>query len=128
MLIYLIYGVWNQFAAVVNKKDIPDVVFIRSVVPWQGINLMKKQWDKKVPDSKLANSPGKLCKSFLITKKLYGIDLTGNELFLEDWKIKFPESAIKVSKRVGIRVVHKGHDLPLRFFVKLDKINIPELV
>ncbi len=114
--VYLIYGVWNQFAVVVNKENIPDVVFIRAVIPLEGIEVMKGQWGKEVETSKLASSPGKLCKSFLITKKQYGVDLTGNELFFEDWGIRVPND-IKTAKRVGISSIHEGHDLPLRYLV-----------
>ena len=31
--VYLIYGMWNQFAVVVNTEGVPDVVFIRAIAP-----------------------------------------------------------------------------------------------
>lgn len=113
--VYLVYGMWHQFAAVVNRADVPDVVFIRGVVPVEGIETMAAQWDKPRAAEDLANSPGKLCKSFQITRNLYGADLTGDELFLEDWGIPVDPADIRTTKRVGISARHDGHDAPLRY-------------
>jgi len=124
--VYVIYGVWYQFAVVVNKENIPDVVFIRGAIPLEGKNIMKRQWDKDMQEEELSNSPGKLCKSFLITKKQYGVDLTGDELFFEDWDVKIPNEAIQTGKRVGISSIHEGFDKPLRYFVKPSLISIPK--
>jgi DNA-3-methyladenine glycosylase len=122
--IYVIYGVWYQFAVVVNKENIPDVVFIRGAIPLEGKNIMKRQWNKDMQEEELSNSPGKLCKSFLITKEQYGVDLTGDELFFEDWDVKIPNEAIQTGKRVGISSIHEGFDKPLRYFVKPSLIFI----
>lgn len=82
--VYLVYGIWHQFAAVVNSKDVPDVVFIRAVAPVEGADVMAAQWNNPVETKALANSPGKLCRSFAITTEHYGADLCRYELFLED--------------------------------------------
>ena len=122
--VYVIYGVWHQLAAVVNEEDIPDVVFIRGVTPFEGIELMKQQWDRERNEKDLANSPGKLCKSFMITKERYGTDLTGDELFFEDRGIKIPKDKIQTTKRIGIDSKYKGHDAPLRYFIKPELIPL----
>ena len=85
--VYLIYGQWHQFAAVVNRADVPDVIFIRGTTPVEGVEAMTAEWDKPRGADQLANSPGKLCQSFQITRDLYGADLTGDDLFLEDWGV-----------------------------------------
>ena len=54
--VYLIYGRWHQFAAVVNRVDVPDAVFIRGVVPVEGVEIMSAQWDKPRPVSQLTNT------------------------------------------------------------------------
>ena len=113
--VYLIYGKWHQFAAVVNQADVPDVVFIRGVTPVEGIEIMTAQWDK--PRDHLANSPGKLCQSFQITRDLYGADLTGDDVFLEDWALSVDPAQIQTGQRVGINARHDGHDAPLRHWL-----------
>lgn len=98
-----------------GSKRTPRTAVIRGVVPVEGIETMAAQWDKPRAAEDLANSPGKLCKSFQITRNLYGADLTGDELFLEDWGIPVDPTDIRTTKRVGISARHDGHDAPLRY-------------
>jgi DNA-3-methyladenine glycosylase len=116
--VYLIYGMWNQFAAVVNTEGVPDVVFIRAVAPLEGVEVMARQWDKPVKPAALTNSPGKLCKSMMISREQYGADLCGDELFLEDHGLAVAADRVRAGKRIGINSSREGHDAPLRFFVK----------
>ncbi len=116
--VYLVYGVWHQFAVVVDVEGIPDVVFVRGVVPAEGIEVMQRQWPDHVPSHRLANSPGKLCKSLLITRRHYGSDLCdGGGLYLEERGIAVPARAIRRSARVGINPKRRGHAAPLRLRV-----------
>lgn len=121
--IYLVYGIHHQFAVVVNYKDIPEVVFIRGVLPVEGIDLMKENYNKEISnDRELTNSPGKLCKSFNITKDLYGADLLGNILFLEDRSYKIDLSKVKSGKRVGINKKLEGSESNLRFYLDVNGV------
>ena len=115
--VYLIYGQWHQFAAVVNRADVPDVIFIRGATPVEGVEAMTAEWDKPRGADQLANSPGKLCRSFQITKDLYGADLTGADLFLEDWGISVDPAQVRAAERVGISSRRDGHDRPLRYYL-----------
>ena len=116
--VYLIYGIWHQFAAVVNEQDIPDVVFFRGVIPTEGLLIMRTNFGRDAHHTiELTNSPGKLCKSFGITKELYGTDLTGDTLWLEDVGININQDLIKRTKRVGINATYQGADAQLRFWI-----------
>ncbi len=117
--VYLIYGMHHQFAAVVNKKDIPEVVFVRALIPAEGIEIMKRNFEKpvkKVMD--LTKSPGNLCKSLGITLDLYGEDLTKGKLFIEDRGEKVDEKKITGVPRVGINKKLKGHDKKFRYILQ----------
>lgn len=117
--VYLIYGKYYQFAVVVNKKDIPEVVFIRALIPDEGINIMKENFGREVKnDLELTKSPGNLCKSFGITLDLYGEGLTEDKIYLEDQGEKVSKENIIATVRVGIDSKHEGYDQPLRFTVK----------
>ena len=114
--VYLIYGTWYQFAAVVNKKNIPDVVFVRGVIPLEGISTMERNFGRDVPDAvELTDSPGKLCKSFGITKQMNATDLTGDALWLEDIGLDVSPGLIRQTKRVGINPKYAGAAAELRF-------------
>lgn len=116
--IYLIYGLYHQFAVVVNKQDIPEVVFIRALLPEEGVEIMKENFGKEVKNIKdLTKSPGNLCKSFGITSDLYGEDLTGDRLFIEDRGVSINSSRITASKRVGISSKLAGSRAELRFLL-----------
>ena len=118
--VYLIYGIHHQFAVVVNKKDIPEVVFIRAVIPDKGIEIMKNNLDKPVRQiNDLTKLPGNLCKSFGIDTSLYGADLTGNTIFIEDRGLVVNPTEIISDKRIGISSKLKGSERKLRFFIRL---------
>ena len=62
----------------------------------------------------LTSGPGKICQAFNITKQHYGIDLTGDKIFLLN-QPKIKDKNIVVAKRIGIK---KSIDLPWRFYIK----------
>lgn len=116
LYIYLIYGLYYQSAIVVNKKEIPEVVFIRAVKPTQGLKLMQTNYGKKIDDvGLLTNSPGKLCKAFGIDLDLYGQDITKDLIYLEDKGVKINRSQIVNEARVGINKNLEGSSAKLRW-------------
>lgn len=118
--VYLIYGIHHQFAVVVNKKDVPEVVFIRAVIPEEGIETMKSNFSRPVRRvNDLTKSPGNLCKSFGINMNLYGADLTDDKIYLEDRGAVINPRNISSDKRIGINSNLKGSRNKLRFFIRL---------
>ena len=116
--VYAIYGIHHQFGIVVNKKDIPEVVFIRALIPDEGIEIMKRNFGKSIKQIiELTKSPGNLCKSLGIGMKLYGVDLTQNIIFVEDRGDFVNPGFIKTSARIGINPKLKGSKNKLRFFI-----------
>lgn len=117
--VYLIYGIHHQFAVVVNKKDIPEVVFIRAVIPEEGIDIMKQNFGRQVNTIKdLTKSPGNLCKSFGFNINLYGADLTKNTIFMEDRNVIVKPKDIYTNIRIGINKKLTGSQQKLRYFIK----------
>ena len=117
--VYFTYG--NHFCCnvVTGKKNHGTAVLIRAVEPLMGIKLMaKNRFDKIVITEKekinLTNGPGKVCKAFNINRDYYGLDLTGNRVFILD-NPKIKNKDIIVTKRIGIK---KSVDLPWRFYIK----------
>ena len=116
--VYVIYGIYYQLAVVVNKLEIPEVIFIRGVIPDEGIEIMKENFGKEVRKvGELTNKPGNFCKSFGVARQLYGTDLTGDTIYLEDRGIKIDPLKIRSVNRVGISKKLKGSNLPLRFYI-----------
>ena len=117
--VYFTYG--NHFCCnvVTGKRNHGVAVLIRAIEPLTGIRQMaKNRFDKIEINEKekinLTSGPGKICKAFNINKDHYGLDLTGNQVFiLNNPRIK--NKNIVITKRIGIR---KSADLPWRFYIK----------
>jgi DNA-3-methyladenine glycosylase len=108
--VYFTYG--NHWMLNVNAKTGRlGAVLIRALEPLEGIEIMKK--NRGVDDIRnLTNGPGKLTKAFLIDKRHNGLDLTRDELFIEDCDERVE---VAESTRIGIS---KGKSKMLRFYVK----------
>lgn len=117
--VYFTYGAHFCCNIVTGMKGRGTAVLIRAVEPLEGEEIMiKNRFDRELKNGKekfnLTNGPGKVCQAFSITKKHYGIDLTGNDIFLLD-NSKLKDDEIGISPRIGIK---KSVHLPWRFFIK----------
>ena len=97
--IYLLYGISWALNLVVARENEPHAVLIRAIEPVRGIDLIARRRAVS-PDSRiLTNGPGKLTMAMGITGALYGTDLCGRVLFLEE-----PETPAKVSVGRSVRI------------------------
>jgi DNA-3-methyladenine glycosylase len=109
--VYFCYGNHWLFNIVAKKDGCPGAVLIRALEPLKGVEIMKK--NRKMQEIIcLTNGPGKLTQALCIGKEHNGMDLTKNEVFIEDSDEKVD---IVRSKRIGIT---KGTDRLLRFYAK----------
>ena len=117
--VYFTYGAHFCCNIVTGKKDHGTAVLIRAVEPLAGIKKMSLNRYNKITLTEkeklnLTSGPGKVCEAFGITKEHYGLDLTGDKIFLLDIP-KLKKSEIVITKRIGIK---KSVDLPWRFYIK----------
>ena len=116
--VHMTYGMHFMFGVVVNKKDCPEVVFVRSLLPKDGTGIMKKNFERKTKnDLALTSGPGKLCKSFGINNEFNGLNLTGTKLYIEDQQEKVPPGSIITTPRIGLNPKLISYKLPLRFLI-----------
>ena len=113
--VFSIYGMHCCFNAVTAEKEKPEVVLVRALEPVKGIELMKKRRGTENIKN-LCSGPGKLCAALGITKAQYGLDLSGDELFIQDYR-DIPEDEIAVSPRINIDYAEKYRDAPWRFYI-----------
>jgi DNA-3-methyladenine glycosylase len=116
--VYFIYGMHFCLNTVTRRKNQPEAVLIRALEPCEGIELMRA-FRKVKKDRDLANGPGKLCEALQIKRPLNGVDLTGDELFIEDAGIKVQRSQITAGPRIGVDYAGLAAKWPLRFLIKL---------
>lgn len=82
--IYLLYGISWALNLVAGSEGEPHAVLIRALEPARGLELMAQRRGKPAGSRDLTNGPGKLTQALGITGKLYGADLCGDKLFLEE--------------------------------------------
>jgi DNA-3-methyladenine glycosylase len=112
--IYLIYGMHHCLNIVTEQEDYPAAVLIRAVEPGEGLELMREQ--RPVLDvRRLTNGPGKLCQAFGIDRRLNGLDLCGEALFIEDRGTSLVD--IVATTRVGVDYAGPWKDKPWRFYI-----------
>ena len=119
LYVYFTYG--NHFCSnvVTGKEGRGTAVLIRAVEPLDGIeSMIKNRYKRGLLNEKerynLTSGPGKVCSAFGIDRKHYGVDLTGNEIYLLN-QPKIGVDKIIITKRIGIK---KSVDLPWRFYIK----------
>lgn len=115
--VYLIYGMHHMMNVVCNEEDKADAVLIRAVAPVVGLDVMEERRGMS-PDRKvLTAGPGRLCKALGITTDLYGADLLGDSIWIEEGS-PVAESEIVAGPRV--RVDYAGEDAlrPWRFSLR----------
>ena len=99
--VYFIYGMYDMFNIVASRVGDAQAVLVRAAEALDG-------WEADL------SGPGKLCREMRITRRLNGIDLTGDELFLVDPREKRPPRVVK-SKRVGVDYAKDWTHALLRF-------------
>ncbi len=112
--IYFIYGMHFCLNAVTEDDGRPGAVLIRAVLPEEGIEGMRAL-RPGVPDRRLADGPGKVCRALGITAALNGADLTTSpELCIETGRA-IPDEAVVITPRVGVRGDQDALMRPWRF-------------
>lgn len=115
--VYMIYGVYYCMNVVANVENIPDAVLIRALEPTDGVDLMRKRRNKNNLRD-LCSGPGKLAQAMGIDKSHYGVDLCGNEIFIETTNI-LPD--VTATKRINIDYAGDASNYLWRFIMTGNK-------
>lgn len=113
--VYTIYGLHTCMNVVVSREDCPEAVLIRALQPTEGIGLMQKRRQQESLRA-LCSGPGKLSQAMGITMGHYGMDLCGDELFIESVDDFSPEVA--ATRRINVDYAGEAADYPWRFILK----------
>lgn len=121
--VYLCYGVHSLFNIITNKIDIPHAVLIRGICPVEGFDSMKIRTQKTDLGPGAGSGPGKVSKLLGIHYSQTGLDLSGNEIWLEDRGIELNDEIIS-GTRIGVEYAGQDALLPYRFWVPEKKIRL----
>jgi DNA-3-methyladenine glycosylase len=98
--VYLIYGMYDCFNVVTEPEHSPAAVLVRALEPID-------------EESGATDGPGKLCRALGITRAQNGVDLCGDQLWLEDRGGMRPR--IVATPRIGIDYAGEWAARPWRF-------------
>lgn len=119
--VYFCYGMHYLFNVVTNKKDVPDAVLIRGVIPYEGKKIIFQRISEKSMKKGVLNGPGKVTKALSIDKSLNGISLVGNKIWIEDENIWIDKNQIISGPRIGVDYAGEDALLPYRFYVEIQR-------
>jgi len=119
--VYLCYGIHKLFNIITGAQDEPHAVLIRAIEPLVGKDIMEDRRKMSSAKPSISSGPGCVSKAMGIELLFNGIDLTGEEIWIEDHGIGYDEDAIAATPRIGVAYAQEHALLPWRFFVKGNK-------
>ena len=127
--IYLIYGMYSCLNFVTNPVGEPDAVLLRGLAPVCGLDAMsQRRFGCRAADltayqkKNFLNGPGKCCQALALDRRLDGLDLTGDTLYLctspQDAGLPVvaePPFTVVSGRRIGIDYAEEAAAFPWRF-------------
>lgn len=119
--VYFTYGMHWCMNVVTQEADVAEAVLLRAAEPLRGIESMRERRPKAKRDHDLMNGPGKICMAMDIDRRLDGVSLRGDALWLSPRDLEIDDADIAVSPRVGIDNSGDAAAWPLRFFLRNNR-------
>ena len=116
--IYLCYGIHEMLNVVTSVEGQPHAVLIRAIEPMTGIDIMLDRKNMATLKPNITAGPGSVAKALGVDRKLNGISLQSDTLWIEDRGLHFSDEQIAAVPRVGVSYAGRDALLPYRFYVK----------
>jgi DNA-3-methyladenine glycosylase len=101
--VYFVYGFWNCLNVVTGRSGVPHAVLLRALEPLGALTAR-------------TSGPGLLCRALGIDRRLNGVDLRGDVLWLEQPPAGAPRVRIARAPRIGVDYAGEWARRPWRFF------------
>lgn len=128
--VYLIYGMYNCLNFVTGPEGEASAILVRGCAPvYNGDAIARRRFGVSVPEmsayqrKNFLNGPGKLCRGLSIDRRLNGLPLGSEELFLAHDLPEYglarraDELPFHTGKRIGIDYAEEAVDFPWRFWL-----------
>ena len=121
--IYICYGMHHLMNVVTGPRDDAHAVLIRALEPVDGIDIMSERRQLGAMDVRLTKGPGSLSVAMGLRSDMSGTSLfdRSSPIWLEDRGIRYDDSAICISKRIGVEGAGEAAHWPWRYFVKWNE-------
>lgn len=116
--IYLCYGIHEMFNIVTSVAGHAQAILIRAIEPTVGIDIIQARRNMPVVKPNITAGPGSVARALGIDRKLNGISLQSDQLWVEDRGLNFTDDQIAAVPRIGVAYAGEDALLPYRFYVK----------
>ena len=117
--VYLCYGIHHLFNVVTNRKGLADAVLVRSVVPVDGLDIIKER--RMISGEKsLTDGPGKLSEALGVKTTMSGHKLAKDPLWIEDRGINTDQNTVQQTTRIGVDYAGEDAKKPWRYTARFD--------
>jgi DNA-3-methyladenine glycosylase len=116
--IYLCYGIHEMLNIVTSVEGQPRAILIRAIEPTTGIDIMLARRNMLALKPNITAGPGSVAKALGIDRKLNGISLQSDTLWIEDNGLSFSDEQIASVPRIGVAYAGADALLPYRFYLK----------
>jgi DNA-3-methyladenine glycosylase len=116
--VYLCYGIHEMFNIVTSVEGQPHAILIRAIQPTEGLDIMLHRRNMPALKPNITMGPGSVARALGISRKINAFSLTGDDIWLEDKGLSFPDESITSVPRVGVSYAGEDALLPYRFYVK----------
>ncbi|MBE0650790.1 MAG: DNA-3-methyladenine glycosylase [Bacteroidales bacterium] len=114
--VYFTYGMHHLFNIVTSRKDDPQAILIRGIVPTEGLDIQLERRNYIKNKFHIANGPAKVCQALGITLEQNNIPLSGDVIWLQNGELN-TEKNIITCPRVGVDYAGEDALLPYRFIL-----------
>lgn len=118
---YLCYGIHEMLNIVTSVEGQPHAILIRAINPTTGLDIMQYRRNMAVIKPTITMGPGSVAKALGISRKINGISLQSDTLWIEDQGLNFTDDEVAAVPRVGVDYAGDDALLPYRFYVKGNK-------
>lgn len=115
---YICYGIHDMLNIVTGEEGMSHAILIRAIEPHTGIEAMRERRDIYDNDRRLCQGPGALAKALGLKKHFNGVDILGDEIWIEESNIVYTEQQVVEAPRVGMNFEGPYKTIPWRFYVK----------
>lgn len=116
--VYLCYGIHEMLNIVTSVEGQPHAILIRAINPTIGLDIMQYRRNMAVIKPTITMGPGSVAKALGVSRKINGISLQSDTLWIEDRGLTFTDEEVAAVPRVGIDYAGDDALLPYRFYVK----------
>ena len=116
--IYLCYGIHEMLNVVTSVEGQPQAILIRAIEPTEGVDIMLARKNMVALKPNITAGPGSVARALGIDRKLNGISLQSDALWIEDRGLNYTEDQIAAVPRIGVAYAQEDALLPYRFYVK----------